>query len=263
MTKRAYLWTRRASALAERLPAAYRLSLIARHRNSPFLRRIVTPGHDLVIEGVPRSASSFAVRAFMMANGWRDPRVATHVHSPAQVVLAARWGVPVILTIRPPEAAVVGWMAYAAQTGQIPAIGLSRRKKIAWLRSQMARYARFYETTTPLAAHYVLAPFEETTRDFGAILDRVNAKFGCDFERFDHSPDNVRRIFARSEAHLSPNAARDALKSEVSALYHAPANARLRARAERAYRAAMAGQGAVPDGRRSQGAPRDAAVSGV
>lgn len=238
MSAPARLWRRQLSGVVERWPEAYRLLLIARHRNAPFLRRIVTPGHDIVIEGFPRSATSFAVAAFMRANGWRDPRVATHVHSPAQLVLAARWGIPAIVTIRDPEAAVTGWMAYARQSGQLPA--LSPRAARAWVRAQTLRHARFHETIAPLGVHFVFARFAETTRDFGAVIARVNEKFGTDFNLFEHTAEAEDEIFRRARQHLSPHPARDEMKAGFVALYRAPANAAARHRAEAAYRAVRA-----------------------
>jgi len=237
------LWRRRVSSLIEAAPGLYRLTLIARHRNSPFLRRIVSPGHDLVIEGFPRSANSFAVSAFMVANGWRDPRVATHVHSPAQVQLAARWGIPTIVVIRRPEQAIIGWMAWASQHGaQVPR-AMSPARKLAWIRAQTARYAWFYEGTGPLGRHLVLATFEEVTHDFGAVISRLNAKFGCDFDAFEHTPETQERVFAFGRRHLSPDPERDALKAEFAALYRGQGNEKLRRRAEAAYHAALAGDG--------------------
>jgi len=246
MTVPARLLCRRLSAGAERLPPLYRLLLVARHRNSPFLRRIVSPGHDLVIEGFPRSATSFAVRAFMAANGWRDPRVATHVHSPAQVILAVRWGLPTLVCLREPEAAVVGWMAYARQAGQLPP-GLTRRRELAWVRAQTLRYARFHAALLPWQAGVLLARFDEVTGDFGAVLDRLNARFGCEFDRFDHTAAATRAVFARAGAHLSPDPQREVLKAGYAALYRSPENARPRRCAIAAYRALLAHRPPVPE----------------
>jgi len=153
------------------------------------------------------------------------------------VVLAARWGIPAIVTIRDPEAAVTGWMAYACQTGQLPA--LTPRAARAWVRAQTLRYARFHETIAPLSTHFVLAPFAETTRDFGAVTDRVNEAFGTDFNLFSHTPQAEHDIFQHARLHLSPHPARDDLKAGFLALYRAPANAAPRRRAEAAYHAAL------------------------
>src|SRR5918999_5771267 len=64
---------------------------------------------EIVIEGFPRSANSFAVAAFARAQG-RKPKIAHHVHAPAQVIAAARAGIPAIVLIRNPEEAVLEYV---------------------------------------------------------------------------------------------------------------------------------------------------------
>jgi hypothetical protein len=41
--------------------------------------------------------------------------------------------------------------------------------------------------------------FEDVTRDYGTVLERVNAKFGTGFTSFVHSEDNVKCVFDRIE----------------------------------------------------------------
>jgi hypothetical protein len=248
MSTTATLWRRRLSAVTERAPHFHRSLMIYRYRNAPFLRRIVSRGHDIVIEGFPRCANSFAVSAFMFSNGWRDPRLATHMHSPAQIVLAAEWKIPTILNIRAPQQAIPAFMAFAGKLGKIDASRLDTGAKAAWVREQTLRFARFYETTTPLHAHYVLATFQQTTTDFGAVIARVNEKFGSDFDIFPHSPENVQKIFDHRAEHLSPDARRDDFKAEYATLYAAPGNADARNRAEAIYRTALEKSGLeIPD----------------
>ena len=236
MSKTAKLWRRKLSAVIEQRPHLYRNVMLFKHRNAPFIRRIVSRGHDIVIEGYPRSANSFAVSAFMYANGWRDPRVATHMHSPAQVVLAAEWKIPTLLNIRAPADAIPAYMAYAGQMGQIDTAGLSLDEKRAWIREQTLNYARFYETVAPLKAAYVLAPFEQVTQDFGVLIDQLNDRFNCRFDRFEHTEEAVQKIFTTRAVHLSPDAKRDGLKPVFTELYSESQNTDLRNRAESAYR---------------------------
>ena len=244
MTRPASLFMRRASDLLEATPAAYRAAMILRHRNAPFLRRIVSSRHDIVIDAFPRSASSFAVSAFMFSNGWRDPRVATHVHSPAQIVLAVRWERPTLVLIRQPGAAVVSLLALLQQSGSLDPGRLSRAAVARWVGYQTSRYAQFYERIEPLRDGYVLAGFEETTRDFGAVIRRVNERFGTDFDVFDSTDENVKRIFARSGSHLAPDNRRESLKHVFEDIYASDRNRVARERAERAYARAMASGGA-------------------
>lgn len=230
-------WRRQALDHLERFPETYRLGLVLRHRNSPFVRRIVSNRHDIVIEGYPRSANSFAHRAFMFSNGWRDPRVAGHTHSPVQVVLGARWKRPVLLLIREPAAAVVSLMAL--QFSHLAGDRRTLDEQRAWVRYQTNRYAQFYGTTNPFAESLVLSTFAQTTGDFGAVIERVNRRFGTDFIPFEHTAENIAVIFRRGGTYLSPDRKRDDLKQRFIELYQEAGNTRQRSRAERAYEAAL------------------------
>lgn len=227
--------SRKTSDLLEAAPSLYRAAMIFKHRNRPFLRRIVSPEHDLVIEAFPRSASSFASQAFMFSNGWRDPRVATHTHSAAQIVLAAGWKRPMLVPIREPRQAVVSLMGLAEQTGEIDRAKVSEATIVRAVAYQTARYARFHERILPLREAYVLSTFEETTRHFDAVIGRLNKRFGTDFDLFDPSEDNMKRIFGASRVHLSPSAERDDLKARYDEMYMSEGNRRARERADRAY----------------------------
>jgi hypothetical protein len=76
------------------------------------LRRgeVVDARTDIVIEGFPASANTFAVAAFRLAQEPRYMRIAHHTHVPAQVIEATRLGVPAILLIREPMQAVLSVM---------------------------------------------------------------------------------------------------------------------------------------------------------
>jgi hypothetical protein len=76
---------------------------IARGRHG---EAVVSEATQLVIDGFTRSASTFAVVAFQLAQP-RPVRVGHHLHAPGQVIRAERHGVPVLLTLRPPEDTVL------------------------------------------------------------------------------------------------------------------------------------------------------------
>lgn len=67
---------------------------------------VVARDTEIVIEGYPRSANTFAVAAFMLAQE-RPVKMAHHLHAPAQVIRAVKWGIPTLLLIRQPEDAVL------------------------------------------------------------------------------------------------------------------------------------------------------------
>src|SRR2546421_9409717 len=90
---------------------------------------VVSHDTELVIEGFPRTANTFTVFAFQMAQA-APVRVAHHLHAPAQVIFAARRGIPVLVLVRPPEDAVLSLASWS------PYVSLGQA---------LAAYARFYE----------------------------------------------------------------------------------------------------------------------
>lgn len=131
--------------------------------------RLTGKNTRLVIEGFPRSGNSFSVFAFSNA-GAGDVSIAHHVHSPSQIISAVKFGLPAILLIRAPQDAV--------------AAGLN---KIATHTAAdlLRAYSVYHRTLRPLREHYVIAPFETVTTDFGRIIDAVNRRFGTEFETID------------------------------------------------------------------------------
>jgi hypothetical protein len=144
--------------------------------------RVVEPGTELVIEGYPRSANTFCVWAFRQVQP-QDVRLAHHLHHPAQVIRAASWKIPTLVLVREPRDAVVSWVMRDPQP-----VGLA-----------LKHYITFYETVARYRDAYVLGTFEEVTSDYGAVIDRINGRFGTRFSLFQHTEENVRRVFSRIE----------------------------------------------------------------
>lgn len=143
----------------------------------------VRPETEIVIEGFTRSSNTFAVIALKYAQP-RPIVTADHVHVPAQVIRGVRLGKPVLVLVRHPEDVV-----------------RSTAVKFPHLRvSHLLRgYARFYEQCWPWHEHFVVATFEQVTGDFGAVIDRMNHRFGLDLRPFEHTPDNVQAVLDRIE----------------------------------------------------------------
>ena len=167
-------------------PAIY-FSLYRLLRTRENLAGAVTPDKQLVIEGFPRSGSTFARRAFIMAQGERfdKTRIAVHFHVPAQVVRAARWQIPTLVVIRRPRDAVLSFALWDP-------ISLDQALKY---------YISFYETVEKYRDAYVLGLFEEVTEDFGQVIKRVNDKFGSTYSLFRRDEENVGKVFADVETH--------------------------------------------------------------
>jgi hypothetical protein len=91
--------------------------------------------------------------------------------------------------------------------------------------------------------------FEEVTKDFGVVIDRLNARFGTAFARFEHTPGNLERLNREIETDYRsrtgsqdelerviprPSQAREAMKARLRGDY-ANASADLRRRAVAVY----------------------------
>lgn len=211
-------------------------------------RRLVSRGGEyptreaeIVIEGFPRSGNTFAVIAFQSAQP-RLVSVAHHVHAPAPVITAARFGIPAVVLIRQPEEAI---------------LSLTLRYPHITIRQALRGYVRFYGVLASRPRTFVVAPFDRVVSDFGAVIRDVNSLYGTSFAEFRHSEDEavLRSVdqwdrnalregeeFERGRAR--PTEARAVLKDTIRADYWKEELAGARGRAERVYAALTTGKGA-------------------
>jgi hypothetical protein len=154
--------------------------------------RVVRPDTQLVIEGFPRSANTFSVYAFYQAQH-EDVRIAHHLHYPAQVLRAAQWRIPALVLIRKPKDAVTSLLMRDPQpVGQA-----------------LKHYVMFYRTIARYREAYVVGRFEEVTANYGAVIERINDRFGTRFSIFDHTEENVKKVYSRIEhMHMTRNGGR-------------------------------------------------------
>jgi hypothetical protein len=174
MTRR--LWQVLRSRLSEH-PALY-LPLARRRYPGPE-PEVISADTELVIDGYTRSASTFAVCAFQLAQK-RPVRVAHHLHAPAHIIAAVKRGVPALVLIRDPEGAILSQLV---------------REPYIHLRDALMAYARFYSCLLPYRSRYVVGEFEEVRRDFGAVIRQLNRHFGTSFAEFVPSDANMRECF--------------------------------------------------------------------
>lgn len=195
--------------------------------------KAVTRDTRLVLEGYPRSGNTFARIAFETSQP-SPVRLAHHLHAPAQVLAAARYGIPCLVLIREPDEAVL------SQVVREPRLSLGQT-----LRS----YARFHEAILPVRASFVLARFETVTGDFGRAIEAVNRKFGTGFATAadtdaDAESERIRARVDRHDAALGkpehrrgrPTAVRDAAKDSLRERLDSPALREARERARNVYR---------------------------
>lgn len=163
-------------SLIARYPRPLLLWAKSRRRLKPL---IVTPTTQLVIEGFPRCANSFAVVAFESAQP-KPVLIAHHLHAEAQVTLAVKYRIPVLVLYREPVGAVTSLIARHPEISTTQALG---------------RYVRFYKTITEFAEQVVLADFAEVISEFDKVIDRLNRRFGSEFTPYVNSEQADRRVF--------------------------------------------------------------------
>lgn len=201
----------------QRFPLVYRRIQLYRYRNTKNYKQIVGPGSDILIEGYPRSANSFATRAFRVSNG-EDFIIATHLHVYTHVVLGIHYKVPTLCLIRHPKDCV---LSYAVMLGNMGGIEeFNARYNMRWL---IDDYVVFYKRLKKYKDQFLMATFTEVSTDFGKVMQALNDKCGSSFVPFDHTDENVKTVFNRSDAdtYLSPNVKRD----EVKQLYRSQLDA--------------------------------------
>lgn len=139
---------------------------------------------ELVIEGFPRSANTFAVVAFRQAQG-RDVPMAHHLHVEAQILKGVSRGLPVIVLIRNPIDSVRS---------------LIIRHPLLTIEDAFQRYIEFYAAVERVADRVVVADFKNITSNFGEVIDKVNKKYGTEYELFKHCPENLEAVYEEIDA---------------------------------------------------------------
>lgn len=144
---------------------------------------LVRRDNELVISGYPRSANTFAEFAFLEAQG-RPVSVASHLHAEAEILEAVRLGIPAIVLVRKPEHAIRSYKAAVPRLDE---------------RKALVRWINYYTRIEPLRDRIVVSDFARTIRDFGSVIDELNARFDTAFKRFETTEESCARVFRRIE----------------------------------------------------------------
>ena len=148
---------------------------------APLRRRHVDRHTDVVIDGFPRSANTYALYAFELATDG-GVVVKGHTHSAVTVIRAARRQLPTMVMIRDPRDVVASLVQLAP--------GLRAG-------SCFAAYSRYYNAVLRDGAPVFIADFGIATRDFGLIMRQFNEFFGSAFPPYDGSDDAERAVRER------------------------------------------------------------------
>lgn len=233
------LFIRHCSEALALLPTVYLAIMRLRLRGTNFYSKIIARDSMIVIEGFPRCANSFAVKAFRDSNDRnRERKIATHLHSPTQILTGLKWGLPTLVVIRNPDQAVPSLLALAIQLKktQLKKVkDFDSKQQETYIQYWTAYYARFYERILPYRKKFVVGEFKQVTTDFNWCIQELNKLYGTQFVPFIHNEENVKHIFDSAKVHLSPSPEREAMKRAFKEAYRSPANAQNRRRAQAAY----------------------------
>lgn len=138
---------------------------------------------EIVIEGFPRSANTFATVAFQTAQT-REVNVAHHIHAPSQIIEAVHNNIPAIALIREPADS---------------ALSLVIRLPHLTLKQALKAYLFFYKPLLPFKGKFVVAPFEKVTHHFDQIIQDVNTLYGKSFALFEPSEESIKKCFSLIE----------------------------------------------------------------
>ncbi len=140
----------------------------------------VRPDSDICIEGFPRSANSYAVVAFRLANP--QAKIAHHLHVPAQLLRARKWKIPSVLLIREPQQAVASFLVFQNSTNAD-----------VYLKA----YIRFHRALLSVQNDLVIADFNIAVQNINALIRAVNAKFDQQFQYLDNQAGREEEIFVK------------------------------------------------------------------
>lgn len=183
----------------------------------PVRERVVLPDTELVIDGFQGSANSFATVAFKQSQT-QTVKLAHHMHSPAQIIQATKKNIPVLLTLREPQATVL------SLTSRWPYISVT-----AGLRS----YIAFYTKLRPYAAKHIVSNFDITTQRLDLVIEALNTKFDTHFDPVDIAKVNV-ELRAKTRS-LEETAKRAPVKQAKLKAFSTEQNIQLLAQANQVY----------------------------
>lgn len=184
---------------------------------------------DLVIEGFPRSANTYAAEAIRLANPGLS--LTHHLHQPRIVERAVARGIPTLLLIREPDATAASFAAFAPKTP---------------VDEIYASYIYYYERLMPLVDKLVVADFTEITAELDGVLAAINDRYGVALKSPEkgHEPQVFKHVDAFSRHYFGDDdfdakvSRPSSLRPRVgSPLANAPSEARERAAA--VYRATL------------------------
>ena len=168
-----------------RTPFAYGTTarLFSSHAES-----LATSLTDVCIEAPPGSGNSFIVQAFSLANP--DVRIAHHHHVPAQVLSAAKQGIPTLVILRNPIDCVLA---------RVPDL-----QNLSMIGPNLRMWIGFWVGVSGVLDRIAVTTFEDLVADPRGPIELINRRFETKFKSVLPSTDHVFEIM-RSHRAASPS----------------------------------------------------------
>ena len=122
-------------------------------------------GFEVWFGGYPRSANTFCVAQFKLANP--GVPIASHWHIPAFIIHALDLQKPGIFLIRRPVDSIISWTIF--WDGHLR------------LRDSLEYYLDFHHAMLPYRDKLFMAPFDRAICDFQSLLRAFNLRFGTNY----------------------------------------------------------------------------------
>ncbi|HEX5151084.1 MAG TPA: hypothetical protein VFW07_06525 [Parafilimonas sp.] len=132
---------------------------------------------DIVIDGFPRCANTYATYAFALVQG-KEVNIAHHIHKKSQFLIAERFNIPAILLIRKPIDCVASTL-----------VRQPKYSPDALLKGYFSMYDQLRNKNS-----YVVGEFTQVLNHYDKIIQAVNKKFGTEFNVYDKNAQNEEKV---------------------------------------------------------------------
>ena len=206
-------------AISEISPSLYRM---IHEKMVPGESQFVSHDTDLVIEGFPGSANSFVYKIVQLKNNYAIS-IATHIHYPAQIYLAAEFKKPILLLIRLPRDAVVSYVAkqiiWGRRFGKF--LELDGGDVVRRLKSGVRYYSYYYKRMLTLSEEDVFfASFDSVIEDLPKVLRAFNDRYELDLNVSPLSKAEKSRDFEGSKYDSQIHSERTAVRKQIINYYN-------------------------------------------
>lgn len=166
---------------------------------------------DIVIDGFPRCANTYATYAFDLVQK-RRLNIAHHIHKQSQFLIARKYNIPGILLIRKPTDCITSLLL----------------RQPRYDPSTLFKGYHFLYNSLKNLNSFIVGDFGNVLNNYGSIIQQVNAKFECNFEVYiknDANEEKVKEIIYNQDELVGakdykqrvayPNPEREKTSSEV------------------------------------------------